>query len=202
MTTVVSQSKTTLLFLSLACNLQFSSQRTVVIKGGENSIQPSLGHVRLVRLASVMNVNKRGLATYKTSSQEREEHLAAKLTELVRLEEKLYKLWKEFGEIEINLGFPSMSLKIYYFTPDRMLFCAKHTMCAIRFTREFQIGGVSVLFFSSKVLCYCFKASVDATLVQSLTITMARIREVTTKMASVSKEIGVQVIRQRRVRLF
>ena len=49
---------------------------------------------------------------------------------------------------------------------------------------------------------YCFKASVDATLVQSLTITMARIREVTTKMASVSKEIGVQVIRQRRVRLF
>ena len=105
MTTIVSQSKTTLLFLSLACNIQFSSQRIVVIKGSESSIQPSLGHVRLVRLASVMNVNKRGLATYKTRSQEREEHLAAKLTELVRLEEKLYKLWKEFGEIEMNLGF-------------------------------------------------------------------------------------------------
>ena len=115
MTTVVSQSKTTLLFLSLACNLQFSSQRTVVIKGGENSIQPSVGHVRLVRLASVMNVNKRGLATYKTSSQQREEHLAAKLTELVRLEEKLYKLWKEFGEIEMNLGFLLYNKKIESF---------------------------------------------------------------------------------------
>ena len=37
--------------------------------------------------------------------------------------------------------------------------------------------------------------SVDANLVQSLTITMARIREIIYKMASVSKEIGVQVIR-------
>ena len=156
MTTIVSQSKTTLLFLSLACNIQFSSQRIVVIKGSESSIQPSLGHVRLVRLASVMNVNKRGLATYKTRSQEREEHLAAKLTELVRLEEKLYKLWKDFGEIEMNLRFPSMSLKNHYFTPDRMLFCAKHTMCAIRFTRKFQIGGVSVLFFSSKVFFFTY----------------------------------------------
>lgn len=41
--------------------------------------------------------------------------------------------------------------------------------------------------------------SVDANLVQSLTITMARIREVTTKMGSLSKDIGVRVIHRGRI---
>ena len=101
MATIASQA---LILLSLVlCNIQFSYHRFVFIKGGESGIQPSLGHVRLVRLAPVMDVNKRGLATYKTYSQEREERLAAKHTELVRLEEKLYKLWKELGEIKRNL---------------------------------------------------------------------------------------------------
>ena len=39
-----------------------------------------------------------------------------------------------------------------------------------------------------------FKVSVNANVVQSLTITMARIREVTAKMAHLSREIGVRVI--------
>ena len=95
MATIASQA---LVLLSLVCSIQFSYHRFVFIKGGESGIQPSLGHVRLVRLAPDMNVNKRGLATYKTYSQEREERLAEKHTELVRLEEKLYKLWKELGE--------------------------------------------------------------------------------------------------------
>ena len=41
---------------------------------------------------------------------------------------------------------------------------------------------------------YMIKVSVNANLVQSLTITMARIREVTAKMARLSREIGVRVI--------
>ena len=31
-----------------------------------------------------------------------------------------------------------------------MIFCAKFTMCAIRFNKEFHMGNVSVFFFSSK----------------------------------------------------
>ena len=68
-------------------------------------------------------------------------------------------------------------------------------MCAIRFTKEFKIGNVSLfVFMQTKYTSYLFKVSVNANVVQSLTITMARIREVTTEMARLSREIGVRVI--------
>ena len=110
MATIASQA---LVILSLVCNIQFSYHR-FVFKGGESGIQPSLGHVRLFRLGPVMDVNKRGLATYKTYSQEREERLVAKHTEL---EEKLYKLWKELGEIKMTLLISQLVIKKSSFDP-------------------------------------------------------------------------------------
>ena len=61
-----------------------------------------------------MDVNKRGLATYKTYSQEREERLVAKHTEL---EGKLYKLWKELGEIKMTLLISQLVIKKSSFDP-------------------------------------------------------------------------------------
>ena len=50
------------------------------------------------------NVDKRGLGTYQTreGEEERKENLERKLAELVRLEDKLWKLWKELGDIELK----------------------------------------------------------------------------------------------------
>ena len=45
------------------------------------------------------NVYKRGLATYKTLSQEREEILKANQAELVKLEDQLFDLWQDIGDI-------------------------------------------------------------------------------------------------------
>ena len=51
-----------------------------------------------------------------------------------------------------------------------------------------------IYFLADICTSYLFKVSVNANVVQSLTITMARIREVTTEMARLSREIGVRVI--------
>ena len=45
------------------------------------------------------NVYKRGLATYKTLSQEREDILDAHQAQLVRLEDQLFDLWQDLGYI-------------------------------------------------------------------------------------------------------
>ena len=50
-------------------------------------------------LVPFSNVYKRGLATYKTLSQEREEILDAHQAELVRLEDQLFDLWQDLGYI-------------------------------------------------------------------------------------------------------
>ena len=211
MSKIVSQAKATLIiFICLACNIQFSTQKLVIKL--ERSIQPGLGESRLddskyvtdlfseLFYVPFKNVDKRGLVTYQTreGEEEKKENIKTKLAELVRLEDKLWKLWKELGDIELEW---SIKITIHYIPPDHMIFCAKFTMCAIRFKKEFHMGNVSIFFFSSKQSCLIvfYKVSVDANLVQSLTITMARIREVTTKMGSLSKEIGVRVIHRGRI---
>ena len=77
-----------------------------------------------------------------------------------------------------------------------MIFCAKYAMCSIRFTKKFKHGNVSFFFLQFKPTFFPFKVIVDANLIQSLTITMARIKEISTKMASLSREIGVMIIPQ------
>ena len=114
MSKIVSQA-TLIIFICLACNIQFSAQK-LVIKKLEKSIQPGLGKSRLDNSKYVTdlfsglffvpfkNVDKRGLGTYQTreGEEERKENLETKLADFVRLEDKLWKLWKELGDIELK----------------------------------------------------------------------------------------------------
>ena len=115
MSKIVSQAKATLIiFICLACNIQFSTQKLVIKL--ERSIQPGLGESRLddskyvtdlfseLFYVPFKNVDKRGLVTYQTreGEEEKKENIKTKLAELVRLEDKLWKLWKELGDIELE----------------------------------------------------------------------------------------------------
>ena len=91
-------------------------------------------------------MHKRGLATYKTLSQEREETLKANQAELVRLEDQLLHLWEDLGDILIVITDDKVFM---YLSPDQMIFCAKYAMCSIRFTKKFKHGNVSFFFYSS-----------------------------------------------------
>ena len=75
--------------------------------------------------------------------------------------------------------FPFSSFQIFYSYSDRMLFCTKYSLCSMRFHKTFMLGNVKV----------------QANLVQSLTITMHRIREVSSKISKIKELIGADDIR-------
>lgn len=96
MAPTVCQVRTALIiFLSLTC-IPFIAARFVE-KEVEREILP--GYAKRPYLTYRPFLVPRGLGTYKTLSQAREENLEANLAELVRMEDELYDLWQDLGDI-------------------------------------------------------------------------------------------------------
>ena len=84
---------TLIIYLTLACDIPDSAARLII-----NLAQPGLEN-------SARTVDKRELLhpTDKTRSVEKEEDLETSLAELDRLEDTLFKLWKDLGEGESDI---------------------------------------------------------------------------------------------------
>ena len=78
-------------------------------------------------------------------------------------------------------------------TTEEMITCSRYPLCAIRFTKEFKNGNVSFFSFFPDSQ-FLFKVTVKANLIQSLTIIMARIKEISAKITGLNREIEVKII--------